>query len=464
MSNPLKWIFTNYGLNRVAEAQADKSVILNIQKVKVGDANGDFYNPSATQTSLLNVKDSFMIHNLMMDSVMPNTVVFETVFPETSSGYEIREVGFYETIGNVDYLFALCTCEPLLKPSVGDGYAIAIDYSIYLKSVNLSSVYDQIKIDPKSQFVKQSELDNMNAALLYVEDNLSTEIMYNTKVIGLDRPEMLHEKINNNIINISNLACSDLMANVMRFCIDIDNIKSLWLFNYSRFGSSKVSVVDFSNKFLNLNLSKDPNLFERGYFTFAPYLNIDSSNYFSLGSDMNFNLLDSDNKDTKITFLSLMQHNNISEDNTILAKSDYSKNKHEFKISKLEDNSIEIVFYTDENNYISFKTLPNTINNNSSYVLAFKYNGNITAPELEIFINGLTEPCTLTKVGNYTGMLNNTLDSGSFIVDLNNNKIKSVNSKISIMTVIKEEINNSHIRLLSLNMMALSGKDVCISG
>ena len=131
--NELKLIITSYGLTRIAEAMSDSSITLNISKVKVGDANEEYYTPTEAQTSLRNPIEGGTFYvikkELLEDGV---TVSFQVAIPETFDNCDIREVGLYETVGDDDKLFAICTQQPIVKPDVTYNYFIAIDYYIFL--------------------------------------------------------------------------------------------------------------------------------------------------------------------------------------------------------------------------------------------------------------------------------------------------------------------------------------------
>ena len=44
------------------------------------------------------------------------------MIPENIGGFDIREVGLYETVNGVDNLFAIGTCQPFVKPTAADNY------------------------------------------------------------------------------------------------------------------------------------------------------------------------------------------------------------------------------------------------------------------------------------------------------------------------------------------------------
>jgi phage-related tail fiber protein len=95
----LTFILTQYGLNRVGEALANPNEDLNISKIKVGDANFTYYEPTETQPDLIHIIEGGEFYIIDKELLEDNlTVSFHAIFPETFQNAEIREVGIYETI------------------------------------------------------------------------------------------------------------------------------------------------------------------------------------------------------------------------------------------------------------------------------------------------------------------------------------------------------------------------------
>lgn len=458
-SDKLSWVFTNYGLNRISEVMADTEDTLNLYKFKIGDANNTFYTPSATQTDLVNTLDTLFIHekSLSEDST---TVILKTIIPENSDGFDILEVGLYETVDDVDYLFAVSTQQALPKPSVSYNYIISVDYYANFISANLSSVYDQIVIDAQYEYVKEGDLDNLRDNLLYVEGNLSEQITTNTNIIGLDRPEQLNTLIENNLNSTSNSSCIDTIFNILNLTT-IDNFHACWLFNYTNVVGSNISIADFTKRSINLSLNKNINLFNRGIEGLAPYIDISGSNSYTLGDDVVLDLLSaSQDDDTPFSLFCLLKHNNGSK-NTILAKSNYFNNKHIFEINKNANNSLEVIFFTDNSNYIKATTNSGLVNSNNFYTLSVKYNGNKTDPQISIFINGDLVTSNLTETGTYTGMSNIPMPLTSYVKNVSGVDENFIDSKVSLISIVKDDIDNYLVKMISKQIVALSGVDVC---
>jgi len=457
----LLWVFTDYGLNRQAEALFDNNITLNLIKIKVGDSNGTYYIPSNLDIDLKNIKDSFDVTSVTL-SEDSSTVIFRTVIPENSSGYDIREVGLYEVVDGVDYLFALSTCQPIVRGSTSDGYFQAVDYEINFKSVNLSSLYDQISVNPLSNYLTEGELDDIKRSMLYVESNLATQITKNTNVLGLDRPEILDLKIKENTLNTSKIASNSLINTIGSYCTDITNIKLLSLFNCLKNVSAISKIVDFSTNRYNLNLNRNMALMTTGIEMFAPYVDFYPDDYFYLSETDNFSLL-KNGVESPLTFLGLVKLDTSSGYKNIFTKIDASTGIRDFSIDfDKSTNILRVVLYSSAIDFVRFQTVIEDITILDKFIsIAFTYNGNKLSPSGSIFINGIKQTTAIAN-SSYTGMrIVSPTRAGSFEINASNVLINPSKSKISLLSVITEQFSDYKIQLLSLEMLALVGEDVC---
>lgn len=281
-TDKLSFILTQYGLERVAEALADTTVEINLSKIKVGDANFEYYTPTVEQTELIHpIPDgSFYIidKELLEDNL---TVSLHTIFPESLENCEIREVGIYETVDDVDHLFAISTQQPLLKPLKSLRYFIAVDYYAFLKAQNLAEIYDRIVIDTEHAPVTKEDYDNLMSTILFSESNLMEQINGNTRVIGLNRARQLEEKINEVKTNFSYDATYNTLSNLLNF-INPNNLFAYWTFDYNRTNSFVNTITDISSNSRNLSSSNPLSSIGRTYKGLMPFLNYASPEYFSL--------------------------------------------------------------------------------------------------------------------------------------------------------------------------------------
>lgn len=281
-TDKLTYILTDYGLNRVAEALTDSTVKIILSKIKVGDANYEYYEPEQSATRLLNPipNGEFPIvdKELLEDGL---TVSLHAIFPENLDNCEIREVGVYETVNGRDYLFAISTQQPLIKPAEDLYYFTTVDYYVSLKSQNLSDIYDQILLDSDSQLVTQEKLDNLIATIAFTESNLMEQINGNSRVIGLNRAQQLFEKIEENRENFGYITSYNNYTILADF-VKEEEIFAYWLFNYSKIPTPTASITDISKNGRNLSVNVPVNNYSRTFAGLMPTLSFNSPNYYYL--------------------------------------------------------------------------------------------------------------------------------------------------------------------------------------
>jgi hypothetical protein len=452
------WIFTNYGLNRIAQAMADSTVLVNLQKFKVGDANGEYYTPTADQTMLKDEKAVFNIHEKILNTTVTNQVTFKTIFTENSGGYEIREVGLYETINNVDYLFAVSTCQPMNRPLVSDGYDIAVYYNLNIISQNLASIYNQIVLDAQSTYVTSDDFDILRETVLWVEGNLMEQISANSEVLGLNRATQLYEQMQASVSTISNTISALTLSSIENFT-DVSNVAAYWLFSQSNNKNNPNRIVDLGTNQYDLTLNTYANLLNNGYQSAAPYMDISGTTNYILKDDVDLNLL-SNSTDSPFCAVFLFSNDTQNTDNTLLAKSNYYTGNHAFEFIKTSNNAIQINLFTDANNYISATTSNNSIPQGFTSVVVY-YNGNPTNPQIYTYVNLTKTACTITSTGTYAGMKDITDMVTSYILDSTNTITKNVNSKLSLIALVKSTFTEAQVRAIALSITAFCGNNVC---
>lgn len=286
-TDKLSFIITQYGLNRITQALADTTVQINLTKIKVGDANFEYYVPTLAEFNspksdlrhLIPDGSFYIIDKELLEDGL--TISLHTIFPENLENCEIREVGIYETVNDVDYLFAVSTQQPLLKPLKSLRYFIAVDYYAFLKSQNLSEIYDQIVIDTEHTPVTKEDYDNLMSTILFSESNLMEQINGNTRVIGLNRARQLGEKITEVKTNFSYDSTYNTLSNLLNF-INPNNLFAYWTFDYNRTNSFINTITDISSHSRNLSSSNPLSSIGRTYKGLMPFLNYTSPEYFYL--------------------------------------------------------------------------------------------------------------------------------------------------------------------------------------
>ena len=354
---------TDYGLERIAYAVENPTANLNITKIRIGSGdNFKYYKPSSSQTELkgdLGYEFYIYTKELLEDGY---TISFFTIIPEDISGFEIREVGLYETYAGEDHLFAISTQQPFVKPSFDDNYFINIEYYIFLKSQNFATIYDQITLDVEHALVTEPEMEELMRTFLFAQGNLMTQIGNNSTIIGYDRASQLYEKIKENQKTCSYITLYKNFASLIDNVTNSDNIFSYWTFDYSRRENMSNSIVDLSNNGYYLSTNKMLTNYKQIYEGFTSMFSFNPPNYYKLNPEILLNLSDATTMtDLPFSMIFVLKPLKTTETRTILAKSDYSLGAHTIEVMELPDHSIQVKLFSDSSNYLTFKTIQDSV-------------------------------------------------------------------------------------------------------
>lgn len=502
-SNNLYWVFTNYGKNRLASLNADDHLFL--YKAGIGCYNWyeDTLNYLGSSYTEANFKKYFEQENekdigqLVPDgklainnktlveekdsdgNTIARIVVLSVTIPESLSDFDIREMAIYETIDGVDHLFAICTMQPIPKPSIATNHYIAVQLDARLHSEMLANAYEQIVLDPNNNFATVEELNTFQENLLFVETNLAEQISNNSRIIGYDRPQQLYEQLVLDKKKYSNFAVSTSYANTLNIAT-LDEVKSFWIFQPNNDVTSSVSISDLSYYGINFATDKLATLYETGYEGLAPWINFEynknsnSGNYYMLDSDIDFDFIENkDGKisDTNFTLFFIGAQNTNDHECTIIAKDNSAQNNDvqpAFCISITEKRQIKVKLYQDRANYVEYITGENSVPKPGIfYVASITYSpvvnevDNILIPRFKVMINGKDLSGSINRVGNYQGMPETTLPLTSRVHTLNSYN-NYVDSKVCLLSLIKKDLNTDYTRAMVYNMMALIGVNPCL--
>ena len=393
---------TSYGMRRITTALSDNSVTLNLAKIKVGDAKGEYYVPDESTDRLRNPIPGGTFNIIKKELLEDNlTVSLQAVIPETFGGCDIREVGLYETVDGEDYLFAISTQQPMVKPKSEYNYYIAIDYYLFLKSVNLAELYDRIILDPDNVLITEEDIQELMGSMLFTQGNLSVQIGKNTHVIGLDRPTQLYEQI----VGVRDtLGYSAITGNYATFCgfVGSSNLIGYWVFNYPKRNTSSYSITDIGLNGYNMSTSRNINLCTQSYNGIVPFLSFEAPSYYYLNTDVPFTFYNRTyDEDYSFTMMFLVEPISTASTRTLLAKSNYATSAHCFEVNELVSGAVEVKLFTDSNNYITF-TSPAGVIPNEAHTLIISYDrDNIS---LSGYLNGNLLTFAKVVTGTYTHM------------------------------------------------------------
>jgi len=117
MSPTYTVLLTALGEAKLASATAANQP-LQLALMAVGDGGGTPPTPSRSQTALIGEWYRAAPNTLTVDPNNRNQVIAELVIPESFGGHWIRELGLYDTTGN---LIAVANTPPSYKPQLGEG-------------------------------------------------------------------------------------------------------------------------------------------------------------------------------------------------------------------------------------------------------------------------------------------------------------------------------------------------------
>lgn len=110
-------IHTNYGLTRLAKAEAAGTTI-NLTHMAVGDGNGVPAEPSEAQTTLARERYRAAVNRVYQDPTNPQKFSAELVIPASEGGFVLREVGVFDDAGS---LFVVGNLPETYKPVDSEG-------------------------------------------------------------------------------------------------------------------------------------------------------------------------------------------------------------------------------------------------------------------------------------------------------------------------------------------------------
>lgn len=147
-------IHTNYGLQRLAQAETTGTQIL-LTQMAVGDGNGNPVTPNPEQTQLVRERFRATINRVYQDANDPLRFTAELVIPASAGGFTLREVGIFDSDGS---LFAVGNLPATYKPVDTEGaYSDTVVRLDFMVS-NASTI--TLQIDPNVVVVTQQWITN----------------------------------------------------------------------------------------------------------------------------------------------------------------------------------------------------------------------------------------------------------------------------------------------------------------
>jgi phage-related tail fiber protein len=169
-------LVTNNGLLKEAAANISGKVPINLTTMAIGDANGMSYNPDGSATSLVHEVYRTPLTHVAIDENNPNQLIIEAVINETIGPFYIREVGIFDSDGD---LFAIGKYPETFKPDLPSGSGKRLYIRMILGFVSSPQVNliisDDINNDPNFATNVNNALSVINHALLEFKNGAITD-------------------------------------------------------------------------------------------------------------------------------------------------------------------------------------------------------------------------------------------------------------------------------------------------
>ena len=172
-------LLTKVGLAKLTNAQSSGSVV-QWSQMAVGDGNGAAVTPTETQTALVHETYRASINRLAVDDTNPNYLIAELVIPAPDGGFTIREIGIFDTEGN---LVAVANSPENYKPVLSEGSATDLVVRVIVMLSNTDAV--QLKIDPSVVLATRKYVDDSITTALNKQDGKQSVRLATTAAIAL---------------------------------------------------------------------------------------------------------------------------------------------------------------------------------------------------------------------------------------------------------------------------------------
>ena len=155
MDNEFYTLLTNKGMAKIAAALAEKKQ-LHLQKMAVGDGGGQYYEPAVNQTKLRREVWRGEMNTLTVAPNNPNWLIAEVVLPENIGGWYVREVGVFDTDGD---LIAIGKFPESYKPLLPGGSGKQVCIRLIMEVSNTTAV--TLTVDPSVVLATRDYVDSL---------------------------------------------------------------------------------------------------------------------------------------------------------------------------------------------------------------------------------------------------------------------------------------------------------------
>lgn len=164
-------LLTNVGAAKLANATALGEQV-EITQMAVGDGNGALPTPNPAQTALVHELRRASLNTLTIDPVNTNQIIAEQVIPEDVGGWWIREIGLYDSDGD---MIAVANCAETYKPLLQEGSGRMQVIRVILIVSSTQAV--TLKIDPSVVLATRQYVDDQIIQVkAFVDQQLAAHI------------------------------------------------------------------------------------------------------------------------------------------------------------------------------------------------------------------------------------------------------------------------------------------------
>ncbi|MCC0658514.1 phage tail protein [Clostridioides sp. ES-S-0123-01] len=191
-------LVTDIGKAAIANASITGEKV-DFAKIKVGDGGGTSYTPTESQIALKNVVWESTLEHAQSDKDNPNWVVIQKFIPGDVGGFEIREVGLFDS---KNQLLAISSYPVTYKPKADSGTVKELLIKVILVVSNVANI--NLKVDPTVILATLKDIQDLDAKIDTVDTKIDT-----TKTELTSNIETAKTEINNKIGDTTLLETTD---------------------------------------------------------------------------------------------------------------------------------------------------------------------------------------------------------------------------------------------------------------
>lgn len=192
MAEQFYTILTNAGKAAIANATS-LGISVDFKYLALGDAGGSYYNPTESQTQLVNEVHRSGINHVEVDVDNPNWITTSTAIQAEVGGFMIRELGILDKNGT---LLAIGKYPETYKPSIDTGSAKDLVIRAVFEVANADTV--TLKIDPTVILATRKDLNmHKEADMPHMIKNLKTGKNYwcGFQIAANGKPQIIYEEV-----------------------------------------------------------------------------------------------------------------------------------------------------------------------------------------------------------------------------------------------------------------------------